>query len=207
MAETEHKLKFNGEEQSKSNFCYAAVLKAVLEIYGENIEQKNICVAYTKEENKNNKQDVVHYLDERGMLVGFKETDTISLDLVKKQIDANNPIILYIDSGHYVLLYGYTTSSKRAYIEQYLIYDPIGPTFTHIDHMSNKIPTKYSSSGKHKSEITPLDITGYYLVKPPTKKHSNVLESVYKSANPGGGMRKRTRKHKHKRRQTRKQKK
>lgn len=170
---------FDFEQQKHSKFCYAAVLKAVLTIYKENITQEAICEAFTGETDKDVVQDVVHYLNGRRMFAyeQLLKGKPVPLDIVKAQINQGNPIIIYIDKGHYVLLYGYCDSNKRGFIAQYFIYDPNDPNKNFsIEYTSTYVKTEYT--GEKEAGVP---ITGYYLVMKPTETHNTAKKGILKS--------------------------
>jgi hypothetical protein len=178
------------EKQGKSNWCYSAVLNSLTYYYTNKYHgQAGICSYYgaiTGSIEDNEKQDPYDFLITQGMFKDSIELENtpISYDLVISEIDNGNPIIMYVDKGHYVLIYGYSgeiPSGRRNAANsknqlKYLIYDPANPREdTYINYLATTFRTEYEP-GKG---ATPLSINGIYLTKSPSnggrksKKHNH----------------------------------
>jgi hypothetical protein len=171
-------LKIIKEKQGKSNWCYSAVLISLTYYYTKMYYgQAAICSYYgemTGSNVDNEKQDPYDFLITQKMFKDSMklENTPIPYDLVISEIENGNPIIMYVDNGHYVLIYGYSgemPSGRRTAANpenqlKYLIYDPANPREdTYINYLATTFRTEYEP-GKGAS---PLSINGIYLTKSP----------------------------------------
>ena len=177
------------EHQDDTNWCYSAVLSSLAYYYtNKYYGQAAICSYYgemTGSNVGNEKQDPYDFLITQGMFKDSIELENtpISYDLVISEIENGNPIIMYVDKGHYVLIYGYSgempsrrrTDANPENQLKYLIYDPANPRDdTYINYLATTFRTEYEP-GKGAS---PLSINGIYLTKSPldggrkSKKHN-----------------------------------
>ena len=187
MAQPSRKIiQINKERQEGSNYCYAAVLKAVVQLYEPKtpISQGQICSFYQRGgPQKNEIQDPIDYLQSRGMLNGddgyaLENSTPIPDNVVVNEINNGRPIIVFVDNGHYVLLHGYEGNyGPRGFSRNggnYVFYDPIEPDKQKMIKSSDAIFYSNYESGK---KDVPLSINGYYLTQPPTVTHSDALAS------------------------------
>jgi hypothetical protein len=171
-------LKIIKEEQGRSNWCYSAVLTSLAYYYTNKYYGQAAICSYYGEMNGSNvgneKQDPYDFLITQGMFKDSMklENTPIPYDLVVSEINNGNPIIMYVDNGHYVLIYGYSgemptgrrTVANPANQLKYLIYDPVDPR---EDTFMNYLDTTFRTEYEPGKGATPLSINGIYLTKSP----------------------------------------
>lgn len=206
-------LDIDEEKQELSNYCYASVLQAVVKHYNKQkpqnfkddktVSQDDICRFYQEGKDPVNEiQDPIDYLEQRGMINGGKnELNGVNIpdDVVVNEINAGRPIIVFVDRGHYVLLYGYegiiNNRTKGLKSGTYYFYDPMDPrTGSTEKNKASAFESQFLTNYKEetvkmaeqdiknpkkapieKKKKLPVEINGYYLTKAPTVSHDAAL--------------------------------
>ena len=199
MSSVTKKLEIVKNNQDKLNFCYAAVLEALINFYAKKTEtnQTEICKYYTDNvpvepkdkpaKDGSYKQDPLYYLQYRNMHAKTIPLEGNSLPVhdIIKEIDLKHPVIMKVDNAHYVMIYGYEgvippegripRSLKTNF--KFFVYDPVKPN--DINNSVDFLATTYQSDYEPGKKGVNLQINGVYLTKSPldggrkSKKHNH----------------------------------